>query len=251
MVAVPGVRIDAVLAEDAIGVTARATLLATGETVGVRHVHERLAGDESARLLFAQEVRRVATIDHPLLLRVRASDARAAVPWMRTDALDGETLEDALAAGAWPLARVKALLQGVLGAFAHLERRKQVHAAAVPPRFVRAGDSWRLVTLRDVRAEDEAPRLKGRPFPCPRWAPPEVGEERASSPKARALHAWFVGALWFALRTGKSPLEAPVPTAHAKTEEGRVLARFLDPEPMRRPHGADACLALVASVPDA
>src|SRR5438105_15945694 len=108
MVAVPGVRIDGVVSEDAIGVIAHGTLLATGERVGVRHLHERLAGDESARLLFAEEVRRVATLDHPVLLRVQASDARAALPWMRTDAADGATLEDALAEGAWPLARVKA-----------------------------------------------------------------------------------------------------------------------------------------------
>jgi len=251
MAVVAGVRIERVLSEDAIGVTAGGTLVTTGERVGVRHLHERLAGDDAARLLFAEEVRRVARIDHPWLLRVQASDADAEVPWMRTDPLDGETLEDAVGAGAWPLARVKTLLQGVLGAFAHLEQRRQVHVAAVPPKFVRAGEGWRLVTLRDVRAEDEAPRMKGRPFAHARWAPPEMGEERASSPKARALHAWFAGAIWFALRTGKSPREAAVPTSKAKTEEGRVLARLLDPEPMRRPHGADACLALVASVPDA
>jgi hypothetical protein len=250
MVAVPDVRIDDVVSEDAIGVVARGTLLATGERVGVRHLHERLAGDESARLLFAEEVRRIATLDHPALLRVRASDARAALPWMRTDAIDGATLEDALAEGAWPLGRVKALLHTVLGAFEHLEQRRQVHVAAVPPKLVRAGEGWRLLTFRDVRAEDEAPRLKGRAFPHPRWAPPEIGDERGSSPKARALHAWFVGALWFALRTGRSPREAAVPTSKSKTEEGRVLARLLDPEPMRRPHGAAACLALVASVPE-
>ena len=242
--AVPGVRLLDVQREDAVGTVMSATLLATGERVAVRRLHGHLCEEESARLIFAEEAKRIATLDHPFLLKVRKADMRAAVPWMLTDPVDGGTLEDEIAKGAWTVSNAKALVWGVLKAFQQLEQRRQFHAAPVPSKIVRVGDGWKLVTFRDVRAEDEAPRMKGR-LPDGRWSAPEFSPTHGAVPKARTLSAWAAGALWFGVRTQKAPGEAPIPSERAPTAEGRLLSRLLDKEPLRRPHGAEACLALM------
>jgi hypothetical protein len=243
---VPGVRLLEVLREDAVGTYQRAEDATTGEPLCARRLHGHLCGDEAARLVFAEEVRRVATLDHPRLLRVRRHDARAEVPWILADAVHGETLEAALARGAWEPARARAFALEALSAFALLEKRRQFHAAPVPSRIVRVAHDWRFLTFRDVRAEDEAPRLKGRP-PDPAWSAPELAEARPDPAKARSLTPWAVGALWHACLTGRPPPRAGVTPDDlaAAGPDAATLARLLDPSPHRRPDGADACLAWI------
>jgi hypothetical protein len=242
-----GLRLEGLVREDAVATIVAATT-AGGERVALRRLRGELAGDDGARVLFAEEVRRVATLDHPFLLRVRDADPGADLPWMVTDPVDGGTLEEAMARGAWPFARARDLVAAFLDASRLLESRKQFHAAPIPSRIVLVAGAWRLTTFRDVRAEDEAPRSKGRSPADPRWSAPEIEPGHAAVPKARTLVAWSAGALWFGVRTGKAPNEAPRPTPRSATAEGRALARLLDPEPVRRPHGAEACLAVLASV---
>ena len=244
---VPGVRVFDVLREDAVGTLSSAVVEATGERVSVRRMHEHLCEEEAARLVFAEEARRIATLAHPFLLKVRKADMRAEVPWILADPIDGGTLEEEIARKAWSLSEAKALAWGVVKAFHHLEQRRQFHAAPVPSKIVRVGDAWKLLTFRDIRAEEEAGRLKGK-IQDSRWAAPEFAAAHGATPKARTLSAWAAGALWFALRTQKAPGEAPLPTDRAPTAEGRLLARLLAKEPMKRPHGAEACLTLMAEV---
>ena len=242
---VPGVRLFEVLREDAVGTFQRGEDVASGEPVAVRRLHGHLCDDDAARMVFAEELRRIATLDHPRLVRVRRHDTRAAVPWMVTDPLDGETLENSLAAAPWPAAVARAFVADVLTSFVLLEKRRQFHAAPIPSRFVRIGDGWRLSTFRDVRAEDEAPRVKGRAAE-PAWAAPETDSAHPDVPKARTLSAWAAGALWLGCVTGRPPPARGGAAHPALSESDRaILARWLDPSAAKRPYGADACLALL------
>ena len=236
-----GLSLGWILEEDAVGVCIRASDPATGETRTLRRLRAEHASDDAARLLFAEEVRRVQGIDHPLLLHVLRHDARARVPYMVAEPIDGGSLEqDVTAHGPWEAARARALVVGVLGALVHLEGRRQWHAALLPRTLVRVGDGWRLVTFRHVRAEDEAGRVKGRAHAEPRFAAPEAQEGHPAPTKARWLSMWAVGSLWAYLRTGHPPTRGAnlsVPEA-----DRRAFEHLLEPDPYRRT--ADATHAL-------
>jgi hypothetical protein len=248
---IPGVSLGDVVSEDAVATTIAATDLATGEAVTVRRLHRPLAAEEGARLVFAEEVRRVGTLRHPHLLAVRRADPAAPVPYYVADPVTGGTLATAREAGPLGDERfVRATVRGLLDALRHLESRGQFHAAPLPSRIVRVADAWKLVTFRDVRADDEALRTKGKPPPDPDWAPPEVAADHPAPVRARTLLPWNVGALWLWLRTGHPPAAAraalaervlerpPPPPSH----DEHVIASFLEREPLRRPSGAEACL---------
>ena len=236
-----GLSLGWILEEDAVGVCIRASDPATGETRTLRRLRAEHASDDAARLLFAEEVRRVQGIDHPLLLHVLRHDARARVPYMVAEPIDGGSLEqDVTAHGPWEAARARALVVGVLGALVHLEGRRQWHAALLPRTLVRVGDGWRLVTFRHVRAEDEAGRVKGRAHAEPRFAAPEAQEGHPAPTKARWLSMWAVGSLSAYLRTGHPPTRGAnlsVPEA-----DRRAFEHLLEPDPYRRT--ADATHAL-------
>lgn len=237
-----GLSLGWVLEEDAIGVCMHATDPATGAAFTLRRLHAGRAADDAARLLFAEEVRRVSTIDHPWLLKVIRHDARARVPYMVAEPLDGGTLsQDVAANGPWDPDRARALAVGLLGALAHLEGRRQWHAALLPRHVVRVGDGWRLVTFRHVRAEDEASRQKGRATPEPGFAAPETEEAHPAPAKARLLSMWGVGALWAFARTGHAPTRGAnlsIPEA-----DRRAFERLTEADPYRRTPGAAHALA--------
>jgi eukaryotic-like serine/threonine-protein kinase len=247
---VPGVRLGEVVREDAVATILEATDVASGEEVAVRRLHRPLAAEEGARLVFAEEIRRVATLRHPHLLAVRASDPKAAVPYYVTDPVTGETLEAARARGAVEERAVRAMVRGFLEAMSHLEGRGQFHAAPIPSRIVRVGDAWKLLTFRDVRAADEAMRMKGKPPVDPDWAPPEIDASNGAGVRAKTLLPWNMAALWLFLRTGLPPVAAAKtvaaksaqvpPPAPSRDEE--LIAKWMDKEPLRRPSGAEACL---------
>jgi serine/threonine protein kinase len=232
-----GLSLRHVFREDALGEFLRAEDPATGEGRCVRRLHAALVDDESARLLFAEEVRRIATLSHPSLLRVRRNDRDAARPFLVTDPIDEGTLEDDVrTSGPWDAARARRFVTDLLGGLAQLEDRRQVHVALVPSRFVRVGTDFRLTTFRDVRAEDETLRLKGREVPDPRFAAPELAVGTSAPAKARPLTAFAVGALWRWLRTGRAPKDGPIPGLDGP--DGVWIERLLEDEPSLRPSGA-------------
>lgn len=244
-----GLRIRHVLREDALGEFVRADDPATGEPLCLRRIDVALANDESGRLLFIEEVRRIATLDHPMLLHVRRAVRDGPRPYLITDPIDAETLVDRVRRdGTFGAADARRFIADLLGALGQLESRRQYHAAIHPARFVRVGERWKLVTFRDVRAEDEASRAKGREAFDPRWTPPE-GDARTSAPtKARPMTAWNVGALWRWLRTGKAPDEGPIPGV--PPPDGALIERLLEAEPILRPAGASTLSTLVATLSD-
>ncbi|HVG92864.1 MAG TPA: hypothetical protein VND21_00325 [Planctomycetota bacterium] len=244
---VPGVRLLDVLREDAVGTFAVGVDVATGARVGVRRLHGKHEGDDGARLLFAEEVRRVATLDDPLLLRTLRHDAAAPVPWMVTEAIDGETLEGDVARAAWPSDLARGFAASVARAFLALASRRQFHAAPVPSRIVRVGEGWRLLTFRDVRAEDEASRLRGRVAALGPFAAPELAAGSTAPITGRSLCVHAVGALWSFLRAGGA---GPARPAAASTDpDDAIVARLLEPDPVRRPPDAASVLALLGEAP--
>ena len=239
-----GLRLRHVIREDSLGEFLRAEDPASDEPVCLRRIHAGLAADESARLLFVEELRRITTLSHPMLLRVRRAVRDGPRPYAITDPIDCGTLEDEIARiGPVDSARARRFIDDLVGALGQLESRRQFHQALHPRCFVRVGGTWKLVTFRDVRAEDEAPRAKGREPFDPRWSAPEIDASTSTTVKARPLTAWHLGALWRWLRTSKAPSEGPIPGVGVP--DGAVIERLLEAEPMLRPSGASTLRALL------
>jgi len=243
---VTGLRISHVIREDALGEFLRAEDPGTGEALCLRRLHAHLAGDDAARLLFVEELRRIATLSHVGLVRVRRSDRDARRPWAVTDPIDDGTLEDELrSTGPWEREPARKFVVELLAALEQLEARRQFHAALVPSRLVRVRGTFRLLTFRDIRAEDEAPRLKGRDPVDPRFAAPELAGADTTAVKARPLTAFAVGALWRWLRTGRAPDDGPIPGVD--DADGTWIERLLEDEPMLRPAGAESLRRLLVA----
>jgi hypothetical protein len=246
----PGLVVGPAVGEDALGRWRRTD--GPDGPGALRSLHERLAGQHDARLLFAEEVRRVATLDHPALLRVRAHDAGDGVPWMLTEPVDGPSLAALAGPGrGLPPEEALALLGHLVGGLEALAARRQFHASPVAARVVRVGATWKWLTFRDVRAFDEVRTLKGRPFADEAWRPPELDRGDRNPAERAGFLAWTVGALARHLLGGGpprgadgalAPLAAGVFAAFAP-----ALSRLLDPHPRHRPPTLGAAMDLLRS----
>jgi hypothetical protein len=227
----------AVLGEDALG--RWCAVERAGGVFTLRTLHERLAARPDARLLFAEEARRIGGLRHPFLLRVLEQQPDGPIPWILTERTDGETLESRLAAGGpLPAPAALDLSRRLADALGLLAKRRQVHIAPVPRRVVRVGEEWRLLTFREVRADDETRALKGRAFPDPAFLPPEARADHPDPVRPAPFLAWSVGAF---LRS----LVGEVAGARDDPRVREALARLLDPRPSARPVGAEAVIAVL------
>lgn len=253
---IPGIEIGERLAGDAVGECYAAT--EGGALRTLRILRADLAGRDDARLLFAEEARRIGRIEHPALLAVHRQDPGATRPWMLADPIGGGTLA-AHVETSGPLAAeaALALAEGLAGAFAYLEGRRQIHAAPVPSRIVHVEGRWRLVTFRNIRAWDELKSLKGKRYADLAFAPPEHAREHPERLSPHPFLAWAVGTvLRFAAGGGPPGTEEgtarPLPDEVPRELAGRI-ARLTAPDPGARPQGVRALEAVLAGAgaPDA
>jgi hypothetical protein len=246
---IAGVRLGAVQREDMLGEWWSATTDAGPRTV--RALKEGLLEREDARLLFAEEARRVATLPAASFLKVERAEPTAPWPWMLTESVEVPDLEKTLAmVGPRAPERALALARTAGEGLAALAARRQIHAAPIPARLLGMERGWVWLTFRDVRANDETTGLKGRRFADPRHAPPEMDAGHPEPLRAGPWSAWAIGAvLRAALGLGPprgedgvaKPLPPTTPPALA-----RVLARLLEPAPRLRVPDATAALTLLA-----
>ncbi len=207
-----GVKIGAQIREDAVGAwheVQDAPVEGSLRILRADHV-----GNDAARLVFLEEVRRIKTLEHPALVRVLHVDDRADRPWMLTERVDGRTFESHVAEhGALDEEAALRLARSMLDALAFLETRRQVHAVPVPRRLVQVGEHWKLLTFRDIRAWDELKTLKGKKHPVSTYAPPERDKTHPAAYSPHGHNAWHVGALLRFAAGGGAP----------RSPEGTVL----------------------------
>jgi hypothetical protein len=245
---IPGVTLGAVLRQDLLGEWIAAESPDGARTV--RTLRAEHVSREDARLLFAEELRRIATLPKAWFLAVERSDARAERPWMLTESVTAPDLEHVLAEqGPLPPDDALALARTAAGSFVALAERRQVHAAPIPAQLLRLGRGWVWTTFRDIRASDECSALKGRKPADARYAPPETDATPPEPLRAGPWRAWAVGALLRA-SLGLGPPCDPggkprAPTDPAPAALGVLLTRLLDPAPrLRIPDAASALVLL-------
>ncbi len=243
------------LAVDAIGAWHRVASPPALHTLRIlRAEHE---GDETAKLLFLEEARRVTTLRNDGFLTVVKKDLRAPRPWYLTESIEVESLSDVVARGeTLDDAAACALAEQLIGAFQHLADRRQVHLDPCPQNLLRCGETWKLKTFRMIAANDEVKQLARRKIVDPGFAAPERWPDGEKRPRAASFATWSLGALIrFALGAGPpmTPTGETAPLACTLTEGWPAcLDRFLATDPERRPLGPAAlrrCLPSLGGAP--
>ena len=233
---------------DAVGDWHRATH--GGQHLTLRILRADLAGQDHARHLFEEEIRRIGRLDHPGLLRILRVSHKPPRPWMLSAAIDTPSLEEAVDAdGPLATADALALVERLHGAFVYMQARKQVHAFPIPARIIRVGEDWRLLTFRDIRAWDELKSLKGKKHPAPAFAPPEHDRAHLEPLRPLPCNSWSLGALLRFAAGGGAPRAAdgsaaPLPESFPAELRGRV-ARLCAEDPEARPQGERAVTAVL------
>jgi eukaryotic-like serine/threonine-protein kinase len=139
-------RIDAAIAAGSFGAVYRARQLTVGRDVAVKVVRAGVDPFSDDGRLFVHEIRAVARIDHPHVVRVYQADVTAdgrlffAMEW-----LAGRDLQAIVADGPVAPARAVALVQQLLGALEAAHQAGIVHADVKPGNAIVVGERLVLV----------------------------------------------------------------------------------------------------------
>ncbi len=210
-----------------------------GVDVAVKVLRDRYASDEKLLRVFRFEVKSVASLDHPGIVRVydfgvvpdaaaAASDGKltAASPWLAMEHASGGTLGDRPQVGSWPLLR-DYLLQ-MLDGLAHSHAREIIHRD-LKPRNVLLREDGRLA-LTDfgiahaVSRASPAHASAGTPG---YMAPEQVrGEWRDMGPWT---DLYSLGCLAWRLIMGKPPFTGHTRVAVLKRQLEDAIPRLAPP----------------------
>ena len=182
----------------------RAAHRETGMPVGIKVLTAERANSEAFREAFRHEVRAVARLDHPGVVRVFDMGEAAGFPWLAMEWASGGALSGR--DGPWAWEDLRALLRALLGALAHVHARGIVHRDLKPDNVLLAGpDSglpgWRLADFGIARiGGDASSDSSGTPL---YMAPEQIrGDGRAQGPWT---DLYALGCVAWALSCGRAP----------------------------------------------
>ena len=196
-----------------------------GVRVAIKVLTHAGAGDPKFIASFRDEVRAVAALDHPAIVRVydygvvpdpaprdpEGNDLPASSPYLAMELLEGGTLKDLCGTSTWP--EIQSLLLGLLDALAHAHARGVTHRDLKPANIL-LGESLRDLRLVDfglahaARGHAAGPSAQDRKVRgTPAYMAPEQwrGQWRTSGPWT---DLYAVGCLGWALTTGEPPFGA-------------------------------------------
>jgi serine/threonine-protein kinase len=257
--------IEAVAGRGATGIVYRVAR-ADGRRGALKLLHARAASDETSRARFAREIDLAARVEHPnLARRLDAGTQPDGRPYLVSEWIDGESLDQRLARGRLAAGEALDVLRGVAAAL------DAAHAAGVIHRDVKPANvllgpgvppaNVRLVDLGAARAVDDAARLTatGALVGTPAYMAPE---QLAGGTVGVAADVYALAALAFHALTGEPPFadddsmgaldrRAAPPRASALAELPRsvdeVLQRGLAVAAEDRPAGAGALVVALAA----
>ncbi|MFL5273542.1 MAG: protein kinase domain-containing protein [Anaeromyxobacteraceae bacterium] len=245
------------------GVVWEAKDLADGRAVAFKAVRaSRHAALREERLLAEAEV--AGRLDHPNIVALHEVGRSAEGPYLVLELLRGESLAERLARAPLPLGEALRIAAAVCDAVAFAHARGVVHRDLKPANVFLCDDGRVKVLDFGLAHAFGVPRAEGG---TPAYMAPE---QRRGAPEDERSDVYALGALVWQLVTRELPFRAgagardgepvPVMRVEAAPELGALLARMLDPDPVKRPRdGGEVVSALrriqeeleVAGAPDA
>lgn len=190
--------------------------------VAIKLLHPAYLDDAVTRRRFTDEARAAAGLNHPNIVAVYDFGDHGGVPFLVMERLDGRTLADDIAAGPMPPARVRAVLDDVLGALAAAHAAGVVHRDVKPSNVLVAPHGDReVMKVADFgiaktggAAVTFAHTLTGQIVGTLAYMSPE---RVAGAPASTADDLYAVGVLGYEALTGRRsfPQENPAALLHA------------------------------------
>jgi eukaryotic-like serine/threonine-protein kinase len=222
--------VEAVIGTGASSIVCRARDLLSDRRIALKVLRARLSRGSVAAARLEREAELVARLDHPAVVRLRASGwLPSGRPWLALELLVGETLERTLAReGALPLGRAAALLGDVLEGLAAAHERGVLHRDLKPANLFVIHDDGagpeakeRCVLLDfgvGLDLLDPRPRLtapRGLVGTLAYLAPEQLRPGAEAGPRA---DLWAVGVVAYRALTGQAPFGAFGPHLVARIE---------------------------------
>lgn len=209
-------------------------------TVALKLLHAGAATRPMARAIFHDEVRAVAALDHPGIVRILdvgeldADEAESlgripGAPWFAMERLRGPPP----AVPATDASEVASVVREVLDALAHLHARGVLHRDIKPSNLRRAHDDGPLRLIDFGLASLTADGPARRAFTAV-WAAPEQTADGADRDEGPWTDLYAVGALAYAMTTGAPPWpRAREALAAHRARERAPQPKLLFPMPPR------------------
>jgi hypothetical protein len=236
--------------------------------VAVKVLNTDLAADRRARELVRREARTAAQLTHPQATPVydygeMSAPGERPAAYVVMQLLEGEPLDERLAAGPLPWPDAARIGEQVARVLAATHGRGVIHGDVSPGNVVLTPDGVRVIDfgIAETLVDTGRPGLGGL-F----GTPPYVAPERlAGEPTQLASDVYALGALLFEMLTGRPPHPAitwadadeaqrtdPPPSLvgvpHLPADVAKVCLRCLDPDPASRPDASEVADNLAAAL---
>jgi serine/threonine-protein kinase len=189
-----------------MGIVFRARQQASGRVVAVKMLRDDDQSIPDAPLRFQREIRCLANLDHPNVLKVYESGARDGVAYLIMEYLEGGSLVKRLNGSPMPPRDAARLLATLAAAVHYLHGRGLVHRNLKPHNVLFAADGTpKLIDFGLARlGKDDAPAGEGVVVGTPSYMAPEqaAGRSAAIGP---ATDVYGLGAVLYECLTGKPP----------------------------------------------
>ena len=196
------------LGQGGMGVVDEVVHVGSGARYALKRLTPGAARQPELRQRFAREAQALAGLDHPHLVRIHAAELDGPEPYLVQPLLPGGSLAERLRRGPLPLAEARRIFLELVSGLAHAHARGVLHRDLKPENVLFAPEGQAVLTDFGLArgAGDVALTESGALLGTLAWMPPEQARD-ARSADSRA-DVYGLGALLYALLTGRPPLEA-------------------------------------------
>ncbi len=187
--------------------------------VAVKLLHPALTTQPDIRRRFEDEARSAAALSHPNIVSVHDCGDDDGRPFIVMERLPGDTLHDHIAQGPLPSHRVRAILEGVLGALVVAHAAGVLHRDIKPGNILVASDgtSMKVADFGIAKTAGSAHTMTGQIIGTMAYMSPE---RIAGAPASVADDLYAVGVIGYEALTGRRafPQDNPAVLARAIME---------------------------------
>jgi serine/threonine-protein kinase len=194
-----------------MGIVFRARNVKSGQTVAVKMLRSDDRAIPDAARRFQREVRCLASLDHPNIVKAYESGVTDGVPYLVMEYLGGGSLAKKLNGATMPPREAATLLEAMAGAVHHLHNRGYIHRNLKPHDILFTADGTpKLIDLGLARriGQEDADSAEGTVVGTPSYMAPEQAAGRVSA-LGPATDVYGLGTILYECLAGRPPFEGP------------------------------------------